>query len=207
MPEALTKQCLVRSRVSFNLLKWLLITPFSSFQKEDQATQIARQQMILNNSPHELSKIRNLREMPFPVKRLQHKLPDIPLPSAKYMFRSPYRVGRVDEACQTMESSFEGFTPVSTPRLLEGTFSEDSEALRFEMSSPESVLLPRDADFGYEVITDKQQGEDGDDETSSVSVADHYKGTPPLKAKKKRVPSSMHKSSEKHSQVCPLRLR
>ena len=85
--------------------------------------------MILNNSPHELSKIRNVNELPLPVKRLQ--LPDIPLPSAKYMFRSPRRVHRVDEACQTVESSFEGFTPASTPsRLqLEGTLS-DEEALR-----------------------------------------------------------------------------
>ena len=78
------------------------------------------------DTPHELSKIRNLREVPLPTKRLQ--LPDIPLPSAKYMFKSPYRGGvqRVDEGCQTIESSFEGFTPASTPRLM----SEESEALR-----------------------------------------------------------------------------
>ena len=58
------------------------------------------------------------------------------------------------------------------------------------MSSPESALLPRDADFGYEVIEDdkeKNRGSDAGDESSSVSVADHYKGTPPLKGKKKRL--------------------
>ena len=65
--------------------------------------------------------------------------------------------------------------------------------LRFEMSSPES--LPRDPDFGYEVIEEgkKNTGEqnitimDVDDE-SSVSVADHYRGTPPLRGKKKKPP-------------------
>ena len=76
-----------------------------------------------------MSKIRNLKEVPLPIKRLQ--LPDMPLPSAKYMFKSPHRVQRVDEGCQTVESSFEGFTPVSTPQLIEATMSEDSEALRY----------------------------------------------------------------------------
>ena len=107
LPEALTKQCLVRCRT------------------EEPSVLQERQQMIVNKNPHELSKIRNLNELPLPIKRLQ--LPDIPLPSAKYLFH--HRTRRVDEACQTVESSFEGFTPVSTPRLLEGTFSEE-EALR-----------------------------------------------------------------------------
>ena len=109
-------------------MSWFL-TDKHSFQNENPDVQQERRQLILNNTPHELSKIRNLNELPLPVKRLQ--LPDIPLPSAKYMFKTPYRVRRVDEACQTVESSFEGFTPVSTPRLLEGGFSEDSEALRW----------------------------------------------------------------------------
>ena len=110
LPDALTKTCLVRCKT------------------EEPSVLQERQQTIVNKNPHELSKIRNINELPMPIKRLQ--LPDIPLPSAKYMFRSPNRVRRVDEACQTVESSFEGFTPVSTPRLLEGTFS-DEEALRY----------------------------------------------------------------------------
>ena len=57
------------------------------------------------------------------------------------------------------------------------------------MSSPESALLPRDTDFGYEVIDKPDQGQEGDNEdASSVSVADHYRGTPPLKGKKKKHP-------------------
>ena len=90
--------------------------------------------MIQESSPHELSKIRNVNEFPLPVKRLQ--LPDIPLPSAKYLFKPPKRGRTVDEGCQTVESSFEGFTPVSTPRLLEGNFSDD-EALRYVMHKKE----------------------------------------------------------------------
>lgn len=192
LPEALTKTCLVRCKT------------------EEPSVLQERQQMIVNKNPHELSKIRNINELPMPIKRLQ--LPDIPLPSAKYMFRSPNRVRRIDEACQTVESSFEGFTPVSTPRLLEGTFS-DEEALRFEMSSPESSLLPRDPDFGYEVIEEERKkiitapesqesfkDVDADEEDSSVSVADHYRGTPPLKkGKKKRTNSSSHQRSNKES--------
>ena len=79
------------------------------------------------STPHELSKIRNFNELPLPVKRLQ--LPDIPLPSVKYMMKPPRRGRRVDEACQTVESSFDAFTPASTPRMLEGTMT-DEEALR-----------------------------------------------------------------------------
>ena len=60
-----------------------------------------------------------------PIKRLQ--LPDIPLPSAKYMFKSPHRKVGHTIACQTEESSFEGFTPASTPLPM----SEHSEALRY----------------------------------------------------------------------------
>ena len=85
--------------------------------------------MIEQSSPHELSKIRNLNELPLPVKRLQ--LPDIPLPSAKYMFKPHHKGRMVDDACQTVESSFEGFTPISTPRLIEGDFSHEEEALRY----------------------------------------------------------------------------
>ena len=60
-----------------------------------------------------------------PIKRLQ--LQDIPLPSAKYMFKSPHRKVGHTIACQTEESSFEGFTPASTPLPM----SEHSEALRY----------------------------------------------------------------------------
>ena len=56
------------------------------------------------------------------------------------------------------------------------------------MSSPES-MAHREQDFDYEVI--ETGGESSDqfypvEEEISVSVADHYKGTPPLKSKKKK---------------------
>ena len=75
---------------------------------------------------------------------------------------------------------------------------------RFEMSSPESSLLPRDADFGYEVIEEEKNvgtipamsTEEDADEESSVSVASHYRGTPPLKGKKRRTSHQQRKESE-----------
>ena len=68
---------------------------------------------------------------------------------------------------------------------------------RFEMSSPES--LPRDTDFGYEVIEEEKKkttsrGNQVDDDASSVSVAEHYKGTPPLRVKKKKMPYKSDKT-------------
>ena len=65
------------------------------------------------------------------------------------------------------------------------------------MSSPES--LPRDTDFGYEVIEDDKKkttsrGNQADDDASSVSVAEHYKGTPPLRVKKKKMPYKSDKT-------------
>ena len=65
------------------------------------------------------------------------------------------------------------------------------------MSSPES--LPRDTDFGYEVIEEDKKkttsrGNQADDDASSVSVAEHYKGTPPLRVKKKKLPYKSDKT-------------
>ena len=69
------------------------------------------------------------------------------------------------------------------------------------MSSPDS--LPRDTDFGYEVIDEddkKESGEQADDDASSVSVADHYRGTPPLRGKKKKPPHRNEKNVDPVSQ-------
>ena len=72
------------------------------------------------------------------------------------------------------------------------------------MSSPDS--LPRDTDFGYEVIDEddkKESGEQADDDASSVSVADHYRGTPPLRGKKKKPPHRNEKNADPVSEfVC-----
>ena len=53
------------------------------------------------------------------------------------------------------------------------------------MSSPES-MAHREQDFDYEVIDAASPNYDNDDTETPVSVADHYKGTPPLKSKKKK---------------------
>jgi hypothetical protein len=89
------------------------------------------------------------------------------------------------------------YSTVSTPNP-DRTYTDD-EMLRYEMSSPKS-MAHREQDFDYEVIeagrndefefmqTQVPVEEDvtiAEDE-SSISVADHYKGTPPLKSKKKK---------------------
>ena len=72
------------------------------------------------------------------------------------------------------------------------------------MSSPESALLPRDTDFGYEVIDKPDKGQEGDDEdASSVSIADHYRGTPPLKGKKKKPHHKPNSRSESVNETPP----
>lgn len=65
------------------------------------------------------------------------------------------------------------------------------------MSSPES-MAHREQDFDYEVIeAGRNSGAPNEfgfmqtqipmeEEENSISVADHYKGTPPLKSKKKK---------------------
>merc|ERR1719273_3003457 len=68
------------------------------------------------------------------------------------------------------------------------------------MSSPES-MAHREQDFDYEVIEAGRNGEDEflqtqvpmeeeditiEEEESSISVADHYRGTPPLRSKKNK---------------------
>ncbi len=61
------------------------------------------------------------------------------------------------------------------------------------MSSPEGSQAHREQDFGYEVIEVTNSSGAGfmptqlptSEEESSISVADHYKGTPPLRSKKK----------------------
>lgn len=68
------------------------------------------------------------------------------------------------------------------------------------MSSPES-MAHREQDFDYEVIEAGGKDQfgfmqtqiplDGEEE-NSISVADHYKGTPPLKAKKGRKNRNSH---------------
>lgn len=159
-------------------------------------------------SIHELSKIRNLNEFPLPIKGV--KLPDIPLPSAKSIFkviaRTPNNNNGKGKASKSPYESVEGgYTPASTPMIT------DDEMLRYDASTPGGDL-PREQDFGYEVIDGSKShpGDAGNADsnlqgsgvaaTASAheedTLADQYRGTPPLKSKKNKKRPQSHELSE-----------
>lgn len=124
------------------------------------------------------------------------------LPSLKSMIgviaRVPKRKPKQSPVIEHEDNNGGLYSTVSTPNP-DRTYTDD-EMLRYEMSSPES-MAHREQDFDYEVIeagrTDEfefmqtQVPVEEEDVTiaedeSSISVADHYKGTPPLKSKKKK---------------------
>merc|ERR1719495_1940281 len=149
-----------------------------------------RQDVQQRKSIHELSKIRNVNEFPLPFKV---PLPDVPLPSAKGLLqviaRTPARGGGGKKGAASQE--FVSYTPASTPA---GEPFTDDEVLRFGASRPGGDLQHREQDFGYELI-----GADRADQALPAQVpatavevleeeedtlADQYRGTPPLRSKK-----------------------
>jgi len=185
LPEALTRPVVVRSRV------------------EDPEILKVRQNVQQSKSIHELAKIRNLNEFPLPA-RVQTLLPDLPLPKMKDVIGIIARVPRRKSKTEIVNDQEFGYTPAETPNIPHDSAYTDDEMLRFEMSSPE--MSHRDQDFDYEVIEAGSNNPYGfmqtqipvadtpisnldpdehEMEESEISVADHYKGTPPLRTKKK----------------------
>merc|ERR1719336_2867968 len=124
LPTSLVQPCVVRSKV------------------EDPTVLLERQQLQQSKSIHELSKIRNLNEMPIPGNMF--KLPDVPLPKAKsilnYIARPPQRSsprvqnGTRSETYHSYESA-QTETPVSTPGTEEKVFANKESPeidLRYE---------------------------------------------------------------------------
>lgn len=154
---------------------------------EDPVLLRKRQNLQQSKSIHELSKIRNLNEFPLPVNL---RLPDVPLPKVRDIIGVIARVPKKNKKAPVVDHEEQsGYSLASTPALHDRTYTDD-EMLRYEMSSPES-MAPREQDFDYEVIEASNSNFEfnteipDDQEESSISVADHYKGTPPLKSKKK----------------------
>merc|ERR1712223_515345 len=165
---------------------------------EDPDTLKKHQEVQQSKSVHELSKIRNLNEFPLPV---NIRLPDVPLPKVSSIVgviaRVPKKKPRKPPVAIEHDENM-GYSTASTPAP-DRTYTDD-EMLRYEMSSPEESMAHREQDFDYEVIEAGLNGEqefmqtevpmEEEDvtieEESEVSVADHYKGTPPLKSKKNK---------------------
>ena len=153
---------------------------------EDPALLRKNQSLQQSKSIHELSKIRNLNEFPLPI---NIRLPDVPLPKVRDLIGIVARVPKRNKSSKvSLNHEESNYSLASTPNLHDRTYTDD-EMLRFEMGSPES-LGPREQDFDYEVIEAGRENnfmptQVPDEEENSISVADHYKGTPPLKSKKK----------------------
>merc|ERR1719433_1649592 len=159
LPPSLVQPCVVRSKV------------------EDPTVLLERQQLQQSKSIHELSKIRNLNEMPIPGNVF--KLPDVPLPKAKtilnYIARPPQRSPRVQngtrsETYHSYESA-QSETPLSTPVTEDKPFLNDAKR--------------QDHDLGYETITGQEEmtpppppppAQEAEDD--HFSLADQIRGTP-----------------------------
>merc|ERR1712172_268325 len=137
LPSSLTAPVVVRSKV------------------EDPTVLLERQQLQQSKSIHELSKIRNLNEMPIPGNMF--KLPDVPLPKAKAILnyiapirppppRSSPRTqnGTRSETYHSYESA-QTETPVSTPGTEEKMFTNKESPeidLRYESVSNQPLPPP-----------------------------------------------------------------
>merc|ERR1712226_41964 len=204
LPESMTKPCVVRSRI------------------EDPAVLMERQEIQQQKSIHELSKIRNVNEIPLPVKV---KLPDIPFPSfkARNILRVIAPTANQRSNNKSKQQQYEGeYSPASTPQT--GDLLTDDEMLRYDASTPGGDASHRDQDFGYECIGQSsspmaagapqhlqqipaQFQDDLLDHASPQiavaapeedSIAEQYRGTPPMKPKKKKPDrrSQSHEVSE-----------
>jgi len=136
LPPSLTQPCIVRSKV------------------EDPNILLERQQLQQTKSIHELSKIRNLNEMPIPGNII--KLPDVALPKVKnilnYIARPAPRTPRTpngtkSETYHSYESA-QSETVESTPLTDDKVFHSMSNG----NESPTGSLI-HDQELGYEVIS------------------------------------------------------
>lgn len=183
---------------------------------EDPDVLIKRQQLSQSQSIHELSKIRNLNEIPFPGNVV--RLPDVPLPSLpgvksilKYMTRSPQ-----DQQEQDVGTSYHSYRHQENDTASTAQTEEDGVFHSISVGE-DSPMTSRDNESGYEVIshprlspafqveepqtagvehhdtglhldTTPQNDMDQDSATDVFGLADQIKGTPErsLRSKKKK---------------------
>jgi len=211
LPPSLVQPCIVRSKV------------------EDPTVLLERQQLQQTKSIHELSKIRNLNEIPIPGNII--KLPDYELPKMKsilnYIARTPAPRtprtpnGTKSETYHSYEST-QSETVESTPLTEDKAFHSMSNG----NESP-SGSINQDQELGYEVITKtvtphivatppeqfKVQSDEelppppppeAEEEEDQFSLADQIKGTPErsMRNKKKKNRRS-HEVQEDAEEIPP----
>jgi len=174
---------------------------------EDPDVLIKRQQLSQSQSIHELSKIRNLNEIPFPGNVV--RLPDIPLPSLpgvksilKYMKRSPQ-----DQQEQDAGTSYHSYHHQENDAASTAQTEEDGVFHSISVGE-DSPMTSRDNESGYEVIShprlspglqveepteplatpDADMAPPNDTDQDVFGLADQIKGTPErsLRGKKKK---------------------
>merc|ERR1719228_2415648 len=204
LPQSLTQPCVVRSK--------------------DPNILIERQQLQQTKSIHELSKIRNLNEVPIPGNLVT--LPDVPLPKIKnilnYIARPAQKTpktpnGTKSETYHSYESA-QSETVESTPLTEDKVFHSMSNG----NESP-SGSLSNDKELGYEVISktpevpqivatppeefkvQPQKVEQTpsppppEEEEDHFSLADQIKGTPERSMRNKK--KKNRRSHEVHDEV------
>eukprot|EP00090_Calanus_glacialis_P017720 TRINITY_DN2752_c0_g1_i5.p1 TRINITY_DN2752_c0_g1~~TRINITY_DN2752_c0_g1_i5.p1 ORF type:complete len:1757 (-),score=501.37 TRINITY_DN2752_c0_g1_i5:475-5592(-) len=136
LPPSLTQPCIVRSKV------------------EDPNILIERQQLQQTKSIHELSKIRNLNEMPIPGNFI--KLPDVTLPKVKnilnYIARPAPRTPRTPNG--TKSETYHSYESAQSETVESTPLTEDKNfhSLSNGNESP-TTSLSNDQELGYEVIS------------------------------------------------------
>merc|ERR1712142_189804 len=206
LPPSLTQPCIVRSKV------------------EDPNILLERQQLQQTKSIHELSKIRNLNEMPIPGNVI--KLPDVALPKVKnilnYIARPAPRTPRTpngtkSETYHSYESA-QSETVESTPLTDDKVFHSMSNG----NESPTGSLI-HDQELGYEVIskspeppqivaTPPQQFKVAEPEEMPTppppeveddhfSLAEQIKGTPERSMRGKKKNTKNRRSHEVHEDM------
>merc|ERR1712106_281076 len=136
LPPSLTQPCIVRSKV------------------EDPNILLERQQLQQTKSIHELSKIRNLNELPIPGNII--KLPDVTLPKVKnilnYIARPAPRTPRTPNG--TKSETYHSYESAQT-ETAETTPLADDKVFHGMSNGNESptVSINNDQEMGYEVIS------------------------------------------------------
>merc|ERR1712106_332807 len=136
LPPSLTQPCIVRSKV------------------EDPNILLERQQLQQTKSIHELSKIRNLNELPIPGNII--KLPDVTLPKVKnilnYIARPAPRTPRTPNG--TKSETYHSYESAQT-ETAETTPLADDKVFHSMSNGNESptVSINNDQEMGYEVIS------------------------------------------------------
>jgi len=192
LPQSLTQPCVVRSTV------------------EDPNILIERQQLQQTKSIHELSKIRNLNELPIPGNLV--KLPDVPLPRIRsilnYIAKPAPRTPRTPKGTksetyhsyESAQSETVESTPLTEDKMLH-SLSNGNESptaslseLGYEMISkpvtPEAPQIVATPPEQFKAVPQKEERmptpPPPEEEEDHFSLADQIKGTPERSMRNKK---------------------